>query len=123
MEKTKKIAKVPFKEYIWYIIACVLTAWGIGQIICGLILEFSNVKLSDMPLYNAQLKYIELFGLSFMHWGLILMGIGVLIGVVTLCICAGRYDRESEKASRRAARLAQQKELIEKVSIVDAEVK
>lgn len=102
---TKIQRKVPVKEWIWYLFASILAAWGVAEIILGLILEFANVRMSDFPLYQAQEAYISLFGLSFLHWGLILMGIGVVLAVIVLCICAVRYDRESEKASRRAARL------------------
>lgn len=122
MSKVKTKAKISAKEYVWYIIACVFAAWGIAEIICGLIIEFSNTLVSNMPLYQAQTKYIELFGLSFMNWGLILMAIGVVIGVVTLCVFANRYDRESEKATRRAARLSHNNPVGE-APVVDAEVK
>ena len=116
----KRKSNVPVIEWIWYLFAAILAAWGIAQIICGLILEFAQTTINDWPLYIANQEYTKLFGLSFLHWGLILLGIGALLAVLVLCITAGKYDRESEKASRRAARLAHNNE---ETMVVDAEVK
>lgn len=103
MENKKAI--VPFKEWVWYLIGAVLAAWGVAQIICGLVLEFAPTTVSEWPLYAANAKYTELFGLSLLHWGLILLALGTITAVICLCITASTYDREAEKQSRRAARL------------------
>jgi hypothetical protein len=44
-------------------------------------------------------------GLSFFNWGLIILSVGVLLGVIVLCVFASSHDREVEKANRRAQRM------------------
>ena len=100
----KSLRNVPFSEWVWYLIGAIFAAWGIAQIICGLVLEFGT-NVTEWPLNAANTRYTELFGLSLLHWGLILLAIGTITAVIVLCITAGKYDRESEKQSRRAARL------------------
>ena len=118
-KKNKKPLKLSPKEFIWYILAFAFVIAGLTQIVLGLILEFVNVKVSDFPLYNGNEALMGWSKLGFLHWGLIWLAAGVVLGVIILCVFASSADREVEKTSRRAARLAK----VHEHETVEAEVK
>ncbi len=123
MKKTKKERKINIttQEIVLYCIAGVFIIWGVVEIILGLITQFADVKVSDFGLYTAEQTYISIFGMSFLYWGIVLTAIGVIFGVIVLCVYASKYDREAEKASRRAARLAMMKENLTNVNVIEEE--
>jgi len=102
MEKTK--LKLSPKEYIWYIIAGALAIWGLVEIVLGIVVLYIPQTASDNVLLQMEKAYKAAFGLGFLPWGLILLGIGILLGVIVLCACSTKGDKKSEKTSRRAAR-------------------
>lgn len=112
MKNSKKL-KLSVQEIIFYSISVILALWGIVEIILGLIVEFANVRIDEFPLYQAEQAYISLFGMSFTNWGLVLLAIGLVVGVIVLCIYATRHDREVEKTVRREARLNAQRKILD----------
>lgn len=109
--------KLTVVEWVFYPLAGVIALGGIALMILGLIASYLPVRTIDNPLAVAQANS----PLTFIQWGLIALALGVVIAVIVLSVFAHRFDRESEKASRRAARLG--KTLNSNDAIIDAEVK
>ncbi|MDY0177720.1 MAG: hypothetical protein RBR85_00540 [Bacilli bacterium] len=112
--KQKREQKLTIVEWVFYPLGGLLALGGITLMILGLIADYSTVR--DNALALAQVDS----PLSFIHWGLIVLAVGVLITVVVLLVFAQKTDREIEKASRRAARLG--KPLMSNDSIIDVDV-
>lgn len=114
--KKGNLKKLSVVEWVFYPIAGVLALGGIGLLILGLLAKFLPMKPDDNPLAVAELNS----PLTFTVWGIITLLAGLVTGVIVLLVYAQKYDREAEKASRRAARLG--KPLVDNDEIVDAEV-
>ena len=120
MSKKNKM-KISVFELIAYIVTLGLMAWGLTYMTLGLFARFLPVgnTLSDA---DATIKSI--FGLGYFWWGVIILLIGALLLVIVLVIYAKKNDRQMERDTRRAARLAQLKESTRQheAEIIDAEV-
>lgn len=121
MEKVKKVRKVSILEIIVYAVGGALALWGLTYMVLGLFGEFLP---SGNGVKDASDVIKKTFGLSFFWWGVIILLIGMVIVVFTLCLNAKKSDREIERETRRAARLAQFRKSEEdpKGEIIDAEV-
>lgn len=115
--------KISPKEFVWYIIAGLLAAWGLTYIVLGLVIDYAPGRPSDFALYQVQQDFIAWAGLSFFNWGLIIFAIGVVLAAIVLCIFASGYDREVEKANRRAQRMINFSNSETEEVVKDAEVK
>lgn len=102
MEKKVKKAKVTGFELAAYIVSGVIGLWGLVEICLGIAGMYVPV---DSSFAKACAKYKSIFGLTFLGWGLILLGIGTVLAVIVLFVYAKTSDREYEKQQRRAARL------------------
>lgn len=127
-KNTKKLPLHPF-ELVWYILVGLVGIWGLTYIVLGLIVSYLPIKTEDPGLVEANKKILELFKLDFLGWGLIILAIAAVAGVVVLIFFSNKIDRDYEKNVRRAQRLAQleaeeaKEEAIEEQKIVvDAEV-
>lgn len=118
---SKKKLPVSIFEIVWYSLTGLVGIWGLVYIVLGLFAQFYPATNGNNPLKKASDVIESNFGLGFLYWGLIILGIAVVLAVIVLCINAKTADREVEKASRRAARLAAQVETPE-TNVVDAEV-
>ncbi len=117
----KKMKPISIFEIVWYILTGAVAIWGLVYVILGLVAQFYPATDSNNPIKKASDVIAENFGLGFLYWGLIIIGIAVVAAVFVLCITAKTADREVEKATRRAARLAQTETPAPEV--IDAEVK
>ena len=116
--KKKLRIKLSIFEMIAYSILLLLGLWGLVYACLGFACEFINYKTD---VYKANQIIHSTFGLNFLWWGLIIMGIAVVLAVIILCSYAKRSDRDYEKAQRRAARV--KKSFVqENQQVVDAEV-
>ena len=115
--KKKKILHLSIIELVSYSALLLLGLWGLVYAILGFSCEFINYKSA---VYVANTNIHNTFGLNFLYWGLIIMGIAVVLAVTLLCIFAKQSDRDYEKAQRRAARV--KKSFSEEPQVVDAEV-
>ncbi len=127
-KKQKKLPLHPF-ELVWYILVGLVGIWGLTYIVLGLIVSYLPIKTEDPGLVEANKKILELFKLDMLGWGLIILAIAAVAGVVVLILFSNKIDRDYEKNVRRAQRLAQleaeeaKEEAIEEQKIVvDAEV-
>lgn len=102
MEKKKFKLKLSIFEIVAYSILLLLGLWGLVYACLGFACEFINYK-SAVAIANNKIH--DTFGLNFLWWGLIIMGIATVLAVIILCIFAKQSDRDFDKAQRRASRL------------------
>lgn len=102
MAPVKKKCKLSIFEIVWYSICLAVGVWGLTYIVLGLVAGASKI---DSTLNEANTSFKGVFGLGFLGWGLIILGIATLAAVIVLCTVARKSDKEFEKAQRRAARL------------------
>ena len=103
---TKKTL-LPRKELVWYIIAATIATVGLVFLVFGIIGSHLPVKASDNWVKTSENAWLVNWSkMGYRWWGLILIGVGLLIGITALCFFARSGDRDSERAQRRAQRLA-----------------
>mgnify|MGYP004446330913 CR=1 FL=1 len=100
-----KKAKIKPFELVCYIVFGIIAIWGVVEICLGIAGNYVGIGSAFKKACD---QFKTLFGLSFLGWGLLLLGIGVVGAVTVLCITAKTSDRDFEKAQRRAARLAKE---------------
>jgi len=118
MKKSK--LKISVFELVWYILCGLCALGGIVDIVFGLLAAYLPMTKANNPFAILEEGYKAAFGLGFLSWGLILISIAVIAAVIVLCACSSKADRETEKSSRRAARL---KAASTTEQVVEAEVK
>lgn len=101
MAPVKKKCKLSTFEIVWYSICLAVGIWGLVYIALGLVVGASKI---DSTISEANTSFKGVFGLGFLGWGLIILGIATLAAVIVLCVVARKSDKEFEKAQRRAAR-------------------
>ena len=110
-DPSKKKNKTPLAlhpaELVWYIICGLLALWGLTYIVLGLVAENLPITTDESAFALANKSFADTFGLDWLGWGLIILAIGALGAVIVLLALAGKTDREYEKTTRRAQRLAQ----------------
>ncbi len=111
-------------EWVWYILCGGLGLWGLTYIVLGLVAENLPIEAEDGQFVETNNKFASIFGLDWLGWGLIILAIACVSAVVVLLIFSNKSDRDYEKNTRRAARLAQleAEEEKEEQQVVDAEV-
>lgn len=114
--KKNFLRKLSIFEIVAYSFLLLLGLWGLTYACLGFSCEFIRY---DSGLNKANLVIEDKFGLGFLWWGLIILGIAVVLAVIVLCIFAKRSDRDFEKAQRRAARLRKKPS---EEQVVDAEI-
>ena len=108
----KANSKLSLFEKIWYTLCAGFGLWGLTYSVLGTI---AGTLRPDAGLAKADATIASLFGLGYLGWGLILLGIGCVLAVLVLLLTSKKSDREVEKQQRRAARLG-------KTTVIDAEV-
>ncbi len=110
MAKKNKLP-VSIFELVWYPICALVILWGLTYVILGLVTKYNNI--SALTEFNT--NFTKQFGLNLYFWGLIIVVIGVVAGVVVMLIFAKTFDRATEREQRRSARLNALKKDDEKV--------
>lgn len=121
----KKHKKLPLHpaELVWYVICGLVGLWGITYIVLGLVAQNLPITAEDNQFVEANLDFAKTFGLDWLGWGLIILAIAAVAAVIVLLSLAGKSDREYEKNTRRAQRLAQlELEEEKEEQIVEAQV-
>ena len=117
-------------ELVWYCVCALVGLWGLTYIVLGLIAENLPITSEDNDFVAANAKHVSTFGLGWLGWGLIILAIAAVAAAITLLLLSNKADRDYEKNTRRAARLAQldaeeakEEELAKQEGeVVDAEV-
>ena len=98
----KKKLPLSIIEIVWYTICALVIVWGLTYVILGLITKYNDIDA--LTEFNTNFK--KTFGLELYFWGLIIIAIGVVAGVVVMLFFAKVYDRATEREQRRSARLS-----------------
>lgn len=99
-----KKSKITVVEFVWYAIASVIAIFGIILMVFGIVGHHLPGALSNNFIKNAEAN----LPLSFITFGVILVAVGVVLGVIVLCVYAKKADRDIERTIRRQQRLAAQ---------------
>ena len=110
MAKKNKLP-VSIFELVWYPICALVILWGLTYVVLGLVTKYNNIN----ALTEFNTNFTKQFGLNLYFWGLIIVVIGVVAGVVVMLIFAKTFDRATEREQRRSARLNALKKDDEKV--------
>ena len=100
MAKKNKLP-VSIFELVWYPICALVILWGLTYVVLGLVTKYNNIT----ALIDFDANFKKTFGLSLYFWGLIIVAIGAVAGVVVMLFYAKTFDRASEREQRRSARL------------------
>ena len=110
MAKKNKLP-VSIFELVWYPICALVILWGLTYVVLGLVAKYNNIN----ALTEFNTNFTKQFGLGLYFWGLLIIAIGVVAGVVVMLIFAKTFDRATEREQRRSARLNALKKEEEKV--------
>ena len=97
----KKKLPVSLFELVWYPICALVILWGINYVVLGLVNKYND--LSSLDTFCKGFK--SLFKLDLYFWGLIIVAIGAVAGVVVMLFFAKTFDRAADREQRRSARL------------------
>ena len=97
----KKKLPVSLFELVWYPICALVILWGITYVVLGLVNKYND--LSSLDTFCKGFK--SLFKLDLYFWGLIIVAIGAVAGVVVMLFFAKTFDRAADREQRRSARL------------------
>ena len=97
----KKKLPVSLFELIWYPICVAVILWGLTYVVLGLVNQFND--LTSLNSFCTSFK--NTFKLDIYFWGLIIIAIGVLAGVVVCLFFAKTFDKAADREQRRSARL------------------
>ena len=107
----KKKLPVSKFELVWYPICGAVILWGLTYFALGLISKFADV--SGLDSFCKGFK--SMFKLDIQFWGLIIIAIGAVAGVIVMLAFAKTYDRAADREQRRSARLSALNKKEEKV--------
>ncbi|MBO4540499.1 MAG: hypothetical protein J5736_00785 [Bacilli bacterium] len=111
MEQNSTKKKLPGKELAWYIVSGSIALIGLVFLIIGIIGSHYPGKESDNWVVESENAWLTNWSnMGYRWWGLILLGVGVLLGVVCLNVFARGGDRDEERALRRQQRIALEKQ-------------
>ena len=97
----KKKLPVSLFELVWYPICGLVILWGFTYVVLGLVNKYN--KFESLASFCTDFK--GNFGLDIYFWGLLIIVIGVLAGIVVMLFFAKTYDRAADREQRRSARL------------------
>ena len=107
----KKKLPVSKFELVWYPLCGAVILWGLVYFVLGLVSRF--VDAASLDSFCAGFK--SMFKLDIQYWGLIIIAIGAVLGVLCMLAFAKTFDRASDREQRRSARLAALNKKEEKV--------
>lgn len=103
VKKEHKKLKVSVFELVWYILCGLVGLWGLTYVVLGLLAKYLPIIGSENPIRQASDAYAKVFGMGFLAWGLIHCFVAAVLSIIVLLISSKKYDRDVEKAQRRAA--------------------
>lgn len=107
----KKNKRISVFELVWYPICCAVILWGLTYFVLGLISKYNDLSSLD-SFCNG---FASMFKLDIQFWGLIIIAIGAVAGVIVMLAFAKTYDRAADREQRRSARLSALNKKEEKV--------
>ena len=97
----KKKLPVSLFELVWYPICVAVILWGLTYVVLGLVNQFND--FTSLNSFCTSFKNTFKFDIYF--WGLIIIAIGVVAGVVVCLVYAKTFDKAADREQRRSARL------------------
>lgn len=97
----KKKLPVSLFELVWYPICVAVILWGLTYVVLGLVNQFNDFT----SLNSFCTSFKNTFKLDIYFWGLIIIAIGVVAGVVVCLAYAKTFDKAADREQRRSARL------------------
>ena len=113
----KKKLPVSIFELVWYPICALVILWGFTYVILGLVNKYND--LDSLASFCRDFK--GNFKLDIYFWGLLIIAIGVVAGVIVMLFFAKTYDRAADREQRRSARLNALKKEKQEEPVVVAE--
>ena len=107
----KKNKRVSVFELVWYPICGAVILWGLTYFVLGLVNKYNDLSSLDSFCKG----FASMFKLDIQFWGLIIIAIGVVAGVIVMLAFAKTYDRAADREQRRSARLSALNKKEEKV--------
>ena len=107
----KKKLPVSIFELVWYPICGAVILWGLIYFVLGLVNRFNDLSALDSFCKG----FKSMFKLGIQYWGLIIIAIGAVAGVVVMLAFAKTYDKAADREQRRSARLSALNKKEEKV--------
>ena len=107
----KKKLPISLFELVWYPICGAVILWGLVYFALGLVNRFNDLSALDSFCKG----FKSMFKLGIQYWGLIIIAIGAVAGVVAMLAFAKTYDRAADREQRRSARLSALNKKEEKV--------
>ena len=98
----KKKLPVSLFELVWYPICAAVILWGLTYVVLGLVNQFNDFK----SLNDFCNEFKGTFKLDIYFWGLIIIVIGVVAGVICCLFFAKTFDKAADREQRRSARLS-----------------
>ena len=114
----KKKLPLSIFEIVWYSICALVIVWGLIYVILSIVDKYND--LSSLHAFANSFK--ATFGLALYFWGLIIIAIGAIAGVVVMILFAKTFDKAADREQRRNARLNALKKEEKVVSEQQAEV-
>ena len=125
MNDKKKKTSLPRKEIAWYVFSSFLAVVGLTFIVIGIVGDHLPVKSSDNWVLISEAAWLSNWShMGYRYWGIILLAVGTLIGCTALTMFARSGDRDSERALRRAQRLAvtsEEEPVVKEVEVTSTE--
>ncbi len=107
----KKNKRVSVFELVWYPICGAVILWGLTYFVLGLVNKYNDLSSLDSFCKG----FASMFKLDIQFWGLIIIAIGAVAGVIVMLAFAKTYDRAADREQRRSARLSALNKKEEKV--------
>ena len=114
----KKNKRVSVFELVWYPICGAVILWGLTYFVLGLVSKYNDLSSLDSFCKG----FASMFKLDIQFWGLIIIAIGAVAGVIVMLAFAKTYDRAADREQRRSARLSALKKEEPVVATQQAEV-
>ena len=105
--ETKKKFNFSKKEWAFYIVTLLIAFTGLVFAIIGIIGDHLPVKASENWVAISEKAWLTSWSpMGYRYWGIILLCGGLIIFSFALTFFSRESDRDSERAARRAQRLA-----------------
>lgn len=103
-KKEKLILGFTIKQFIWFILALALIAYGLIFMTLGLIDDYNHIYGYVVTTPNESMKSM-MGGIGFTYFGLMVILLGSVILAISLSLSERIEDREREKEARKKQRL------------------
>lgn len=98
-------SKISGWEKFWIVLASLFIVAGLFFAILGIVGSHLSLAYSDNWILNSQSAFEAKIHLSYRWFGVILLLVGAVVGVISLNLFERKSDADAERAERRAQRM------------------